>query len=362
MTMKKAVLWRDFYSYCLLLMRDTENCSSFVTVPLQLDNEKYWKIHKGEKFCSLEQNTSFVATHSQQISLPYSKLIITCWFIQRKGVVLPCDPQVLIRLLQSTLGYIVVIPFNMKPWKKYSWSGCNIHFSTSCQKKQVFPIFTHCDHLSQTFQHFFTQWVSRLSPNLLYKIELYIFVTFSWFVMVKVIGFPTQGWFFPLSVTFPFIVKIVWGILDFWLTFNADLAVSYVLAFLVFSKFSLLAMTLFWWNHARDFYKRKPNPSHPLCAHRIHPLWTYTMMLKIILKNGGEHIHLTSIHFQKLMTLYISFSWKYFPENVLRFKCHSSVHFAELLSPILLYFICSGSGSNTALSYTGWLSGLWFIL
>lgn len=52
--MKKAVLLRDFSSYCLLPVGDAENCSSSVTVPLQLANQKYWKIHKGENFSSLE--------------------------------------------------------------------------------------------------------------------------------------------------------------------------------------------------------------------------------------------------------------------------------------------------------------------
>lgn len=84
-----------------------------------------------------------------------------------------------------------------------------------------------------------------------------------------------------------------------------------------------------------------------------HTQWS----LKIILKDGGELIHLTFIPFQKLITLHTSFLWKYFHKNILRFKHLSSVCFAELLYLILLYFICSGSGSNTALSYTSWLSG-----
>lgn len=52
--MKKAVLLRDFSSYCLLPMGDAENCSSSVTDPLQLANEKYWKIHKSENFSGFE--------------------------------------------------------------------------------------------------------------------------------------------------------------------------------------------------------------------------------------------------------------------------------------------------------------------
>lgn len=100
----------------------------------------------------------------------------TCWFIQRKGVVFPYYPWVLIRLLQNTLGYIVIIPSNIKLWKKYIHESAAIPISAFHAKRNRCFSFLHSDHLSEPFQLFFRQWVSKLSPNLLYKMDSYIFV------------------------------------------------------------------------------------------------------------------------------------------------------------------------------------------
>lgn len=79
----------------------------------------------------------------------------TCWFIQRKGVVFPCYPWVLIRLLQNTLGYIVVIPSNIKLWKIYIHESAAISISAfHAKRNRCFPFLhtvTTCQGLSNFF-------------------------------------------------------------------------------------------------------------------------------------------------------------------------------------------------------------------
>ena len=61
-----------------------------------------------------------------------------------------------------------------------------------------------------------------------------------------------------------------------------------------------------------------------------HTLW----LLKIILKDGGEHIHLACFPFPKLKTLYISFSWKKFHETF----WDSSILFLFVLLSVFVLF------------------------
>lgn len=111
-------------------------------------------------------------------------------------------------------------------------------------------------------------------------------------------------------------------ILYCWLTFNANQTVSYVIAFLDFSKpLPLLPCVCFAEIMQETYMKGNQIQS---TRYELYVLIEYNLckhtqwLLKIIPKDCGEYIHLTFIPFQNLMTLKISFSWKYFHENILK--------------------------------------------